>query len=316
MAAGAVQRLNTARPSAGLRGRDFFSARAGGVAETIGRPLGERRPWLAALLLWAVVFILLGAAIVGLGLLLTHVLLPAGLDRVDSSWSAWFASHRTPLLDDATWVGSSFGSTGVILSVAGVIGVALAVARRWTEFVFLFYAMTLEFGVFLLTTLIVDRHRPGASPLDAAPPTSSYPSGHTASACTLYIGLAIVLTSFIHGTVARVVAWLLAVLVPAAVGLSRVYRGMHYPSDVVAGILLATGALVLALLAVRSLSAARQERARSERRHEDDGADPRPPAVPDAGGAAVKCRRSGTPEEEAWTAASTTSAPRCAARGR
>lgn len=263
MAPGTVQGIAVVRPSDG-DGHDFFRARPDGAAQAAGRLLGEQRPWLAALTLWAVAFFVLGATIVGLGLLLTHVLLPAGLGRIDSSWSAWFVPRRTPVLDEATGVGSAIGSTLVILAVAGAIGLALAIARRWTQFVFLLYAMTLEFSVFLVTTLIIDRQRPDASRLDAAPPTSSYPSGHTAAACTLYVGFAIVLSSIIRGTVARVVLWALAVLVPVAVALSRVYRGMHYPSDVLAGAILAAGALILALLAVRSLSAARQERERQE----------------------------------------------------
>ena len=267
MATGALQRFGAARDP-GHRDPDFFDARTGGFATALGRPLAEHRPAVAALALWVAAFILLGAMIIGLGLLLTHVLLPAGLVHADSSWSDWFVGSRTPTLNEATSLGSTIGSSKVILAVAAVIGLALAVARRWRRFLFLFYAMTLEFGLFLLTTLIVDRQRPGASQLDAAPPTSSYPSGHTAAACTLSIGLAVVLASFIRGAAARAAVWTLAVLVPAAVGLSRVYRGMHYPTDVLAGILLAAGALALALLAVRSLSAARQERLRQEAQQE------------------------------------------------
>jgi undecaprenyl-diphosphatase len=231
----------------------------------------ELRPAVAALALWALAFLALAATIIGLGLLLTHVLLPAGLDQADPSWSGWFVSQRTPALDDATGIGSTLGSTAVILVVAGAVGLGLVIARRLVQFVFLLFAMTLESAVFLMTTLVVGRNRPDASQLDAAPPTSSYPSGHTAASCTLAIGLAIVLTSFVHGTVARAVVWALAVLVPAVVGLSRVYRGMHYPSDVLAGVLLAAGALVLALLAVRSLTAAQRERPRRDQ-PEDRGA--------------------------------------------
>ena len=275
MAAGALHGVepDAVRSSDRDRDGDVFSAAPRGVADAVGRSLAGGRPVVVALALWAVAFLTLGATIIGLGLLLTQVLLPTGPDQVDVSWSAWFVAQRTQVLNDATWVGSILGSTEVILAVAGAIGVGLAIARRWEQFVFLLYAMTLEFGVFLLTTLIVNRQRPGASQLDAAPPTSSYPSGHTAAACTLYIGLAIVLASFIRGTAGRAVVWALAILVPAAVGLSRVYRGMHYPSDVLAGALLAAGALILALLAIRSLSAARRERARREQAAERDGMD-------------------------------------------
>jgi membrane-associated phospholipid phosphatase len=110
--------------------------------------------------------------------------------------------------------------------------------------------------VFLVTTMIVGRHRPTVPRLDVAPPTSSFPSGHTASALTLYVGAAIVLTSLVRGTLARTFVWVLAILLPIGVGVSRLYRGMHFPTDVAASVLLSVGALLCALLAVRSMAAA------------------------------------------------------------
>ena len=124
----------------------------------------------------------------------------------------------------------------------------------------MFFALTLEFGLFILTTMIVNRHRPTVPQLDGAPPTSSFPSGHTAAALTLYVGLAIVVSTLVRTTLARLLVWLVAVLLPVAVGISRLYRGMHFPTDVAASVLLATGALLFALLAVRSMAAAEAER--------------------------------------------------------
>ena len=241
--------------------RDVFTARPGGPAESIGRSLGARRPLLAGVLVWLIAFVLLGAVIIGLGLLLTHVLLPAGLGTTEAGWSRWFVPERTPTFNTVTRFGSDLGSTGVILAICVVAGAALVIGRYWRQLAFLATAMTLEFGVFILTTMIVDRHRPRVPELDAAPPTSSFPSGHTASSLTLYVGLAIVLSSLVRGRL-RVLIWVLALLVPILVGISRVYRGMHFPTDVTASVLLSVGALTFALIAVRSVAAARAERDR------------------------------------------------------
>jgi undecaprenyl-diphosphatase len=72
----------------------------------------------------------------------------------------------------------------------------------------------------------------------------------------LYVGAAIVLTSLIRGTLPRTLVWVLAVLLPIGVAISRLYRGMHFPTDVAASVLLSVGALLFALLAVRSMAAA------------------------------------------------------------
>jgi len=55
-----------------------------------------------------------------------------------------------------------------------------------------------------------------------------------------------------------------AALLPIYVGLSRVYRGMHHPTDVMASVVLGTGALCFALLAVHA-AAVVAERRRSRR---------------------------------------------------
>jgi undecaprenyl-diphosphatase len=90
--------------------------------------------------------------------------------------------------------------------------------------------------------------------------TSSYPSGHAAAAIALYVGLAIVISYHVRSIVVRVAVWTIGVGVPVLVAISRVYRGMHHTSDVAASILLGTGALVVALLAIRVADAAADAR--------------------------------------------------------
>lgn len=248
--------------SAAAASGDLFAARSGGMADAIGRSFGARRPLFAAVAVWAVAFVVLGAAIIGLGLLLTHYLLPAGLGREDASWSRWFVQERTATLNTVTGMGSDLGSSGVILAVSAITGIALLIGRYWRQFWFLFFALTLEFGLFLITVMIVNRHRPSVVELDTAPPTSSFPSGHTASSLTLYVGLAIVVASLVRQRLLRTIVWVFAVLLPVIVGVSRLYRGMHFPTDVVAGAVLACGALMFSLLAVRSMAAATNERER------------------------------------------------------
>jgi membrane-associated phospholipid phosphatase len=78
----------------------------------------------------------------------------------------------------------------------------------------------------------------------------------------LYGGLALLIGARIRSRTVGVLCWLLALLATAVIGFARVYRGMHHPSDVVAGALLG-----LATLGVAVVSTHTGQRARAERRH-------------------------------------------------
>jgi undecaprenyl-diphosphatase len=242
------------------RSDPVFTPRRGGAAARFGDRISMRHPVTAAIAVWIVGFAVLSVVLVGLGLLLTHVLAPMGATHLDTSVSGWFVAHRTPTLDTASAIGSDLGSTVGILGLATVAAIALAIGRHWRQIGFIACALTLETSVFLLSVFTVDRPRPAVSHLDAFPPTSSYPSGHTAAAIALYAGLAIVIWSLVRSTLIRTIAWVIAVAVPVFVGASRIYRGMHHLTDVLASVLLGCGALLFALLVVRTAVAVSEER--------------------------------------------------------
>jgi undecaprenyl-diphosphatase len=111
-------------------------------------------------------------------------------------------------------------------------------------------AMLAEVSLFMATTLLVERDRPDVTQMDVSPPTSSFPSGHTAAATALAVSLALVVTWNVRSTAIKVTVWSLAVLVGPAVAIARVYRGMHHPTDVAMGLLMGAACVLLAWLAV------------------------------------------------------------------
>jgi undecaprenyl-diphosphatase len=81
-------------------------------------------------------------------------------------------------------------------------------------------------------------HCPRPEPFVGKDPSSySFPSGHALYSLCFYGVLASVLTAHTPERTARIAIWLAAAVLVAGIGLSRVYLGVHYPSDVIAGYL-------------------------------------------------------------------------------
>jgi membrane-associated phospholipid phosphatase len=144
-------------------------------------------------------------------------------------------------------------SETITVTVLAVLTVAITalVWRRWREPMLVAVAVAGEVAIFLATTLLVDRRRPPVSHLDQAPPTSSFPSGHTAAAICLYGALAVLASERARSALVRGLTLTLAVLIPLAVATARIYRGMQYLTDVVGGIVLGSAWLLATIYRIR-----------------------------------------------------------------
>ncbi|UBU16162.1 phosphatase PAP2 family protein [Nonomuraea gerenzanensis] len=161
------------------------------------------------------------------------------------------AAGRDPVWNAATDFGSSLSDTPYIVALTAALAIVFRLwLRRWRESVFLVAAVWSQSLIFLATTELVGRHRPPVRHLDPAPPTSSFPSGHVSAAVAFYCGVAVVLAARVRSTVARVAIWTPAVAAPLAVGFSRLYRGMHFLTDVMWGLLLGAGCVAMATWAI------------------------------------------------------------------
>jgi membrane-associated phospholipid phosphatase len=175
---------------------------------------------------------------VGLGYLVVEVLPSTAIGRWDAEVPRRLVEYRQQQGISESKLVTMLSETQTIIVLTVL---AAAVFRwkfgRWRESLVVIYAVIGETAIFMATTLLIDRPRPNVPHLDTAPPTSSFPSGHTAAAVCFYGSVAIILWHNRHRWVG-VLAVLVGVVVPLAVASSRVYRGMHYPTDVLAGALL------------------------------------------------------------------------------
>ncbi|MFF7296387.1 diacylglycerol kinase family protein [Streptomyces sp. NPDC008265] len=196
-----------------------------------------------------------------------------------------FATHRTPVGNAISAGLSLLAGTETVVAVT-LVCVAVLLARppapRWAEAAFLAAAVAVQSAIFLAVTSVVERPRPDVPHLDGAPPTSSFPSGHVGASVALYGGLAVLVLARTRGSRRYVTAALL-LLVPAAVGLSRMYRGMHHPSDVLGGLL--NGALTLLVLGSVFLSGRTSDDGGDRDGDGDDGRTERAAAAPRPDGA-------------------------------
>ncbi|MCZ2857297.1 phosphatase PAP2 family protein [Blastococcus sp. VKM Ac-2987] len=181
------------------------------------------------------------AALVALGLLVTAVLGDTALGRFDRAVVSAAVDLRSELLTDiATAVGTLSGTSMVIAVPLTLATVALAITGSWRPVLFVLLTVLGELGIYFVVSRTVDRMRPSVADLTAGLPTAaSWPSGHVSAAVALYGALAALVIALGRSR-RRWAVLAVPVLVAPAVALSRIYTAAHYPTDVLAGLVLGT----------------------------------------------------------------------------
>lgn len=185
------------------------------------------------------------ALVVGLGLLLTQVL--ASTAETEDALNRELVGVRSDGLTAVTGFFGLLSNTPAIIATMAVTAIVLRLAfHRWREAIMVITAVTLQVVIFLLTAMVIDRKRPDVPKLDEAPPTSSFPSGHTGAATALYLGIALIIIWHLRHAAAVAALVTVLVMIPLAVAVSRLYRGMHHPSDVAVGFVNGLACLAIA----------------------------------------------------------------------
>jgi len=238
---------------------DLCDARSGGLSERVGTRLAHHHPGTAALIVGGVLLVGLVALVVGWGIVLTDLLLPGSLKQWDKDMVRWFVDHRSPAWNDVSYVATMLADAITVLAIALAVVAILAFRRMWRLAALLAFGLLLELSIYGAGSALVPRFRPPFHRFEVLTQNTSYPSGHTAAAVVLYFCLAILVTNFTKNRFARALAWTVAAIAPVLVGVSRIYRGMHYPTDIATGYVMGILCVIAAVFIVRVTGVVEQE---------------------------------------------------------
>jgi len=184
-------------------------------------------------------FLLLGALLLAVAALvvfgwLAEEVLEGDTQQFDAYVRTAVHQLATPELTRLMRVFSFLGSVAAIAAL-GLVAICVCFYFRRTGTAILLVITMLgaaSLGVALKHAF--HRLRPVAYFGDT-PSSYSFPSGHALGSLCFYGILAVILAARVRGRVAQFGIWITAVLLIGLIGISRIYLGVHYPSDVVAG---------------------------------------------------------------------------------
>ena len=130
---------------------------------------------------------------------------------------------------------TAFGSAVGIGLVTAVVAGYLALQRRYGILGFILAAVLGGTGLSVVLKYAFHRPRPQVVPHLTDISSASFPSGHSMMSSIAYLTMAALLARTVRDTKTKVYFFVVATALTGLIGFSRVYLGVHYPTDVLAG---------------------------------------------------------------------------------
>ncbi|PCK21113.1 phosphatase [Bacillus pumilus] len=155
--------------------------------------------------------------------------------EVDNQIILWFKKIRLPFLNDAMLAVTDFGISALLVPIMLIFSVVLLMYKRYYSIMLLFLLYITEKTVNHELKRLFARERP---PFDHLVNETyySFPSGHSMNAATIYPFIAYLLVEMIPWLKKRqIMVYLITGLCVIVIGISRMYIGVHYLTDVASG---------------------------------------------------------------------------------
>jgi undecaprenyl-diphosphatase len=156
----------------------------------------------------------------------------------DEAVLRWMERHQTVWLEQLMLEVTMLGTWIVVLSIVGVAALFLWLNRHKYSAALLLVATAGGIGLNSILKIGFDRPRPQVFEWGTHVSSSSFPSGHAMSSTVVYLTVAYLAARLQKTHAARLATLIVAAFIVATICFSRMYLGVHYPSDVTAGVII------------------------------------------------------------------------------
>ncbi len=228
------------------------SQSAGPVDKVLRATIKRTRDLTAALGLVLIIGFLVAAATAWMFTELAETVQSSAAPALDISVLQWMAIHQSQLATTAALEVTALGTGTVVIMMTLVAGMFLWLTAQRRQAALLIVATIGGLALNLVLKLHYHRLRPQIFAWDTNAVGSSFPSGHAMNAVIVYGTIAYLTARLTWRLPIRVITQVLAVIVVVAICTSRLYLGVHYPSDVLGGVIIGAGWAIFCAAALES----------------------------------------------------------------
>lgn len=171
----------------------------------------------------------------------------------DESVSRAIYALRTPSLTQ-TMIFISLLGADILVFITGVVTILLAWKKHTHEAILFLTVLAIGLFINVLLKAIFQRPRPEFDPILDLSSSYSFPSGHAMNAFIFYTVVSYFVYHFTHNKVLSIFVTIFSLVLILLIGFSRVYLGVHFPSDVIAGYIAGFFVFVTAIVLEKTIA--------------------------------------------------------------